>query len=87
MVKPLGLSMEIQTSGLISLQQLVLGKFRVSSVARFELRIMYHLLRPHFPVFALTNWATLTGPYHVKHANFNLSNFKYKTRFAAMSWR
>ena len=22
---------------------------------------MYHLLGPHFPVFALTNWATLAG--------------------------
>lgn len=42
-------------------QQPAPGKFRVSSVAGFELRIMCHLLEPHFPVFALTNWAILSS--------------------------
>ncbi|RVW74561.1 Copper-transporting ATPase PAA1, chloroplastic [Vitis vinifera] len=40
-------------------QQPTLGKLRVSSVVGFEPRTMCHLLGPHFPVFALTNWATL----------------------------
>ena len=42
-------------------QQPTLGKLRVSSVVGFEPRTMCHLLGPHFPVFALTNWATLVG--------------------------
>ena len=42
-------------------QQLAPSKFRVSSVAKFEPKTMCHLLGLHFLVFALTNWATLTG--------------------------
>lgn len=41
-------------------QQPVPAKFKVSSVIGFEPRIMCHLLGLHFPVFKLTNWATLT---------------------------
>ena len=41
-------------------QQPVPGKFKVSLVIGFEPRIMCHLLGLHFPVFKLTNWATLT---------------------------
>ena len=42
-------------------QQPPLGKFRVSSMARFELRTMCHLLRPCFLEFALTYYATITS--------------------------
>ena len=42
-------------------QQLAPGKFKVSLVVEFKPKTMYHLLGPHFPVFTLTNWATLVG--------------------------
>ena len=45
-------------------QQPIPSKFRVSSVARFKPKTMCHLLRPHFPVFTLTNWATLACLLH-----------------------
>ena len=44
-------------------QQPTPSKFKVSSMVRFELKTIYHLLGLHFSVFALTNWATtLVGP-------------------------
>ena len=44
-------------------QQPTPSKFKVSSIVRFKLRTIYHLLGLHFSVFALTNWATtLVGP-------------------------
>ena len=54
-------------------QQPPLGKFRVSSMARFKPKTMCHLLGPHFPMFALTNWATLIGT-------------KYRWYFVDKSW-
>ena len=42
-------------------QQQTPGKFRVSLEIRFKPKTMCHLLRPHFPLFALINWATLVG--------------------------
>ena len=44
-------------------QQPTPSKFKVSSMVRFELKTIHHLLGLHFSVFALTNWATtLVGP-------------------------
>ena len=61
MAKPLGRTLhgDPNLGVLTAPQQPTPGKFRVSSVAGFEPRTMCHLLGPHFPVFALTNWATL----------------------------
>ena len=54
-------------------QQPALVKFKVSSMARFKPKTMCHLLGPHFPMFALTNWATLIGT-------------KYRWYFVDKSW-
>ena len=60
MAKPLGLSMGVPKPRGVDLPTIP-GKFRVSLVVGFKPRTMCHLLGPHFPVFALTNWATLAG--------------------------
>ena len=40
---------------LTALQQPASGKFRISSVARFEPRTMCYLLGPHFPLYSSGN--------------------------------
>lgn len=55
MIKPLGLSIETQIS-VDRFATINIDTFRVSSVTRFELNTMCHLLGLHFPVFTLINW-------------------------------
>ena len=47
--------------GDLNLEQQPPGKFRVSSITRFEPKTMCHLVGPHFPMFAPPNWVTLAS--------------------------